>query len=749
MFNKVVLVFVCHLMFILISFSCFSAEFVGTQTCIDCHEKQYNQWQKSHHDMSMRHADKSSVLGDFNNTSFNFRGKTQRFYQRDGQYWITMLDTKGEAKDFKISYTLGYEPLQQYMVKFDDGRIQLIPYAWDSRSIEQGGQRWFHLYPDLDEHDEFYWTNSGQNWNHMCADCHSTNLQKNFDVEKNKFNTLWSDINVGCEACHGAASEHITWSQQGNQNISNKGFNTNLAARVAEWQYQPNNTILRPKVITDTAQIDTCLQCHSRRTQLQDKQSIQTVDFHDRYSISNITGELYFADGQIYDEVFVGGSFLQSKMHQQGVSCSDCHNPHSLTLVTPKESLCFQCHLPSTYGAGKHSKHAVNTEADQCVTCHMPQTTYMEVDERADHSFKVPRPDLSAKFGSPNVCSTCHQDKSNDWAVNAISKWYPNTQTIKPDFAEAFFIADRGGRVGTSLSDIANNTSVANIIRASAVERLARYPNANTLSTLITATKHHDAQIRHSAVDGSSAIPNNERWAILSPLLTDPVLAVRVKAAGALVMQWQELNVEQQKVLSKPLQEYLDYQEFYSERGFSHTNIANVYLAKGQYEYAEKAYLKAIEIEPIFATSYANLADLYRQQGDDIKSFFVLEKGMLAQPKEATLPYSAGLNLYRQGKLQTAINYFVKATELAADNSQYWYVLSLAQDKSNSQQAINSMSQTYQLSYDPQHLFALCELKIKYKDPTTKSCIKQLSQFVPQSTIQMLLFNYKQSTHQQ
>lgn len=368
------------------------AQFIGNETCIDCHQVEVEAWQGSHHDMAMRHADSESVLGNFDNQVVEHQGKANRFYRKGNEYWVNIQGPDGQWHDYKISYTFGWVPLQQYMVEFDDGRIQLIPFAWDSRSVEQGGQRWFHLYPDTTTTDEFYWANTGQNWNFMCADCHSTNLKKNYDAQSNTYQTTWSEINVSCEACHGPASLHVEMAEQAKQNgmpiatANHYGFSRDLSAAVKEWVYKEGHSTLQPKDIVPTNQVQTCAQCHSRRTQLNEEADHVKGAFLDKYRLSLITPELYYHDGQIYDEDYVYGSFLQSAMAEKGVTCTNCHDPHTAQLKIPEEAVCAQCHVASDYLSENHTFHQANTEASKCTTCHMPETTYMQVDPRRDHS---------------------------------------------------------------------------------------------------------------------------------------------------------------------------------------------------------------------------------------------------------------------------------------------------------------------------------------------------------------------------
>ena len=188
-------------------------EFTGSKSCFACHAEQQQTWQGSHHDLAMQHATEETMLGDFNNSEFTANGVISRFFRKDGKFWVNTDAEDGSMQNFEIKYTFGVIPLQQYLVEFPDGRVQTLGIAWDTRSESDGGQRWFHLYPELSVNagDELHWTGPQQNWNYMCADCHSTNLVKGYNNESNTFKTTWSDINVGCESCHGPGKNHLTW----------------------------------------------------------------------------------------------------------------------------------------------------------------------------------------------------------------------------------------------------------------------------------------------------------------------------------------------------------------------------------------------------------------------------------------------------------------------------------------------------------------------------------------------------------
>ncbi|CAH7188783.1 putative deca-heme c-type cytochrome [Vibrio chagasii] len=733
-----------------------SATYIGSEACIDCHSAEVEAWQGSHHDMAMKHAKDDSVLGDFDNQTITHQGKPNRFYRKGDEFWVNIEGPDGQFKDYKISYTFAFEPLQQYMVEFEDGRVQLIPFAWDSRTKSEGGQRWFHLYPDTTNTDEFYWTNTGQNWNFMCADCHSTNLEKNYDMASNTYNTTWSEINVGCEACHGPASEHVEQAKQaahsakanGGKSVqltAHYGFDRDLSKSVKEWVYQEGNSTLQPKDIIHTNQVQTCAQCHSRRTQLNETADHVKGSFFDKYRLSLISPELYHHDGQIYDEDYVYGSFLQSAMAEKGVTCTNCHDPHTAELKIAEEAVCSQCHIASEYTPEKHTFHEANTEASKCTTCHMPETTYMEVDPRRDHSWHVPRPDISQHIKTPNVCTSCHEDKTDQWADKQIGQWFPDSKYRNQQHFAVAFYADSIGHRGAedALAYSAQDSSLSNIIRASSLERLSGNTGKNTLISLARAVKHDDEMIRLGVVQGSSGFPFTDRWQILEPLLTDPVLSIRSETAGALVRYWGEMNPLQKDQIKPALEEYIEIQRFNGDRGFGRTNLGNVYRDLGKHEQAIEYYLGAIEIEPYFENSYANLADLYRALGDESKALVTLKQGIQAQPKSSVLPYSAGLALLRVKDYDQATRYLKQAAETAQTDPQYWYVYGLALEKSDVLAASQSLHKAYQFSRNPQHLYAQCEVLARNSHipgvpKAFEQCISSLSKVAPPEAINQL-----------
>ncbi|PKH06115.1 cytochrome c3 family protein [Moritella sp. Urea-trap-13] len=718
-----------------------AADFVGTKQCISCHQNQFSAWQGSDHEMSMNHATDEYVLGNFEDASFVFRGKENRFFKKGEQFWVNIAGPDGKFNDYQIKYTFAYHPLQQYMVEFDDGRVQLIPFAWDSRKQEEGGQRWFDLYPDQTEtHQEFYWTNTGQNWNYMCSDCHSTNVAKNFNAKSNTYKTTFSDINVGCESCHGPGSNHITWTKQKSIKKAHAGFERELSKAVSHWRLEANKATLTAESINPSQQTLVCAQCHSRRVQISEKDHVKGNNFGERYLLSRINNPLYYPDGQIYDETFVYGSFLQSKMERNGVVCSNCHDPHSTKLIMPKEQLCLQCHQSDTYAQKTHHQHLDNSAGAQCVNCHMPETTYMQVDERADHGWHIPRPDIAKQLGTPDTCLSCHEDKNSEWSSKKVEQWFPQSSTrAERHFSRVFSAADQGyANVASALSHIAQNEANSNIIRASALDRLAPFPDNNTIIAVARGAKHSDSNIRLGAISGSAALNGAERWRVIAPLLKDEVLAVRAQAALAIVPLWFELSEDNKNYLTPALNEYMQIQDFNADRGYAHNNQGNVFVYQANYQAAEKAYKTGMKIEPYFANSYTNLAELYRRQQQNNQSIEVLKAGQKASPENASIDYQLGLAYIRAKQTSLAVDNLKQAAIKAPNNAQYHYVYALSIESINSNEAQQSLNKAYQVGGNPQHLYALCELQIRLNSFQANQCINELSQVVPENVVQQL-----------
>jgi pentatricopeptide repeat protein len=627
------------------------AAFVGREQCIDCHQEAYEQWLGSHHDNAMAMASEQTVLGDFDDAEFEHGGVNSRFYRKDGGYFVYTEGPGGEMAEFEVRYTFGVEPLQQYLIPLSGGRLQALSTAWD---VEK--QRWFFLYPEdvIPADDWLHWTRNGQNWNGMCAECHSTNLRKGYNPEDKTFNTTWSEINVSCEACHGPGSRHVAWAEiepMGRPVLENYGLIVNSSG------------------IDNRQQTEMCAPCHSRRSEVGDYDHRQ-LDLMESLVPSLLREGIYHPDGQILEEDYVWGSFVQSKMYQNGVRCSDCHEVHSLELHKPGNELCLQCHRADTYDTEAHHFHQKIHEGQPsdgalCVKCHMPEQPFMVIDYRADHSLRVPRPDLTLEIGVPNACSQsgCHDNETVQWSVDAFTEWYGTAR--KPHFG-TILAAHRAGEPGMEKALIAlvESTLYPAIVRATALSALQSYPDARAYSIMRRMLGDEEALVRHTAVDVVAAENPEQLLELLAPLLFDPVRAVRIRAASRLGGVSRNLfKPYQAEAMDQALADYIGSMEASLDFASSGMNLGNLYYAQEKTEKAEHYYRTALEVDDLFYPAKMNLVNLLSQQGRDEESEQLLREIIEAYPELHDAAYSLALLLVGMSRHDEALVYLRRASE--------------------------------------------------------------------------------------
>ena len=664
--------------------------FVGAQACAGCHAAEFDAWKGSHHALAMQPATAATVLGDFTGAKLEHFGVTTTFF-RDGDKFIVRTDGSDDGpQDYPIAYTFGVYPLQQYLVALSGGRYQALGIAWDSRPKQQGGQRWFHLYPgqQLKPGDPLHWTGRDQTWNYQCAQCHSTNLQKNYDLAANTYATTWTDVDVACEACHGPGSRHVAWAKahaesarypSGADDIRKGLTNWLKPADNGHWEINPDTGIARRTEKLASTELDTCAACHSRRRVIA-KSALPGASYLDFYLPAFLGPVLYHADGQIDGEVYEYGSFLQSRMHAEGVTCSNCHDPHSAKLRAEGNALCAQCHMPAKFDVTEHHHHQPGSTGAQCVNCHMPTKNYMVVDARRDHSMRVPRPDLSVSLGTPNACIRCHVGNSAQWAAQAVADWYPRGRQTTPHYG----VALHAGRAGATDAEqqlarlILDQTQPA-IARASALPLLTPYETATSEPGLAAAIADADPLVRSAAPRALPAVPSRALIKAIAPLLGDPVRAVRIEAARALVgTDLLALTPALQSAFVKATAELIVAENVDADRPEAHLNLGLLEMRRGDAAKADVEYRTALRLDPSFVPAMVNLADLDRARGMDGQGAELLRKALAIEPDNADVLHSMGLLLVRQHDYNGALDLLRRAHQLAPDNARYAYVYAVA-----------------------------------------------------------------------
>ena len=635
-----------------------AAQFIGTETCASCHQAEFKNWQGSHHDLAMQVATRQSVLAPFNGERFTAQGVTSSFSQRDGTFFVRTAGADGQLQDFEVSHTLGFTPLQQYLIPLPGGAIQALTIAWDSRPKAQGGQRWFDLQAGekIRPGSELHWTGRQNNWNFMCAECHTTQFQKNYNATSKTYQSHWSAINVGCEACHGPGSTHVDWARGTRKPLAHYGLLLSLDERKGvHWPVSAatGNAQRSKPPGAQRKEVEMCARCHAHRSQISDdyRHGKPLLDTHVPTPVDT---PLYWPDGQMRAEVYNDAPFRQSKMFHQGVTCSDCHEPHSQKLRLPGDATCLQCHAADKYQAATHHHHAPDSKGAQCAACHMPTSTYMTVDPRHDHFIRVPRPDLSVQNGTPNACTHCHTGRSTAWAAQAATQWYPQLAARTP-------------------SALPPPDALAQALARGAVRDAAQ---------LKGPLNDADAQLRRIAAEALAGATPAQRTQWLLPRLRDPVRAVRIAAARALAgvstVGWEASDIA---ALQAATAEYTAVQQFNADRPEALSNLGLLYADQGRAADAEAMLKQAMAMETDSPAAALNLADLYRALGREADALALLQQLARQFPDSAATRHALGLALVRAQRLPEALAALQRAAQLEPGNRRYAEVLALARKR--------------------------------------------------------------------
>lgn len=662
------------------------AGFVGSATCATCHAAEAADWRGSDHARAMAAATPDTALGDFSGVAVT-DGRHAAAFRRDGERFLVRTDGPGgTVAELAVSETFGVDPLQQYLVLMPDGRRQALPWAWDSRPREAGGQRWYHLWPEepLRAGDPMHWTGRDQNWNFMCASCHSTGLVRGYDAARDRYDTTWTEISIGCESCHGRGAAHVAWARDGARpDVPHRGLEVVLRDRsgggwrfaagdargIARWEGPPRQST--------QAGVETCAPCHARARPLvaDPPPGTRFLDTHAPLLLAH--GE-YHADGQIQGEVFEWGSFAQSRMQRAGVVCADCHQPHSGRLRAEGNAVCTQCHLPTRFEAPEHHRHAAGSAGAQCVACHMPAVTYMGVDRRRDHAFSIPRPDVSAAIGAPDTCTSCHTGQTQAWAAAHLAAWHGPPRG-GPHPALAIHAGREGARgADAALARLALDRAHPAIFRATALSLLPSPPTRAVGEAIGGTLLDPEPLVRAAALRALEGLPPQNR-VHAARLLGDEVRLVRIEAARALApVPLAALPESARPVFARAWEELLASERVAAERPEAHVNIAALLAQRGDVAGAEAAYRAALARDPAFLPALVNQAAFEEARGRPESAEALLRRAVTAHPAEPEPLYALALLQVRRGRIAEATDTLAATARLAPDQPRYAYTHALA-----------------------------------------------------------------------
>jgi len=582
--------------------------YVGSEACKDCHTEAYDAWKTSHHGEAWRMPGVDSFVGAFEGESFEHDGMRATFKKDGDTYVVTVREKDGVEATYEMHSVGGVHPLEHPILSTGKGRLQSFDVVWD---VEQ--KRWYHLYPDQDlpPEDAFHWTGVYKNWNSRCAECHSTGFEKNYDFQTKRYASQQVEIGVGCEACHGPGAAHLT--------IVDGAKPERFAVSLDDWGFTAT--------MSDPAEaMEQCAGCHSRREGFGNGNPLPGAAFADNYNLAMLRPGLYHADGQILDEVYVFGSFLQSKMSQKGVTCANCHAPHSAEVVAEGNAVCTQCHSLAgnpefeslrlaDYEDVAHTNHPEGTEAAQCVSCHMVDKVYMGTDPRRDHSFRVPRPDLSDTLGSPNACTTCHDEKSNAWAAKRVEEWFPDGRWLEPHYGEVLAKGRANPQAAANeLMGVAQDDAQSNLVRATALWLLGLGATSLDLEELGAFLDNDDPQIRVGALNALRARAVVATAPYLLKGLQDEVRAVRLAAARAIMSQRPDrLPDSLRSALGQAYREFGTVMQNQMDFAEAQLQVAGYSMVSGNIPSAIAALSEAVRLNPQNPQAWSSLVRMTAQ----------------------------------------------------------------------------------------------------------------------------------------
>lgn len=694
--------------------------FVDETACASCHQDQAAAFKRSHHANAMALANDSTVRGDFNNVRYEHDGIVTTFHRRDARFFVKTEGSDGKETEFEVRYTFAYEPLQQYLVETGAGRLQALDVAWDTT-----GKQWFWLGNDTPRKpgSTYHWTGPFYRWNRTCIDCHSTDPQANFQPATNEYKSTYVATSIGCQSCHGPGAKHVAWAAKGQDHPGD--------------QADPG---------LSRVDANACLACHSRRVRLRDGYE-PGKPFLDYFSPALLRSDLYFPDGQIRDEVFEYGSFQQSKMAAAGVTCLDCHRPHEAGLKAEGNALCTQCHTQTKldrfvkqdpsglFDDPSHTHHPVGSAGAQCANCHMPERTYMKVDPRRDHSFVIPRPDLSMTFSTPNACTTCHTDKDDDWAARTMDRWYDFGWRNRPTITHAFAaLENRTEAAEQALRKLVNDRNQPGIIRGSAITRLSQIAGEDVTADIHAASSDPDPLVRLGASEAASNIPPERRLDAIGDLLGDEMRAVRIAAATALGNTPAEVFGSQRPGFEAAVEDLRSYVS--SNADFAETQSNYGFFLFGQHRIpeAEGYFKRAISLDPTLEGVHVNLAEFYRAIGQNDKAEQAYAEAISVSPERAELRFGHGLALVRSKRLDDAIVELEQAVRLDPRSPRYKTTLTVALDSiGKTQEALNRLDHWASETSDPAISGLALEYSLKLQLlPQALKFAEQLARLRPQ-----------------
>ena len=608
--------------------------------CAECHRKEYEEWAGSHHAHAWRKLQPEDAAV--------FAGQRMRAHgmelvmEQGADGALQMRDT-ASGRVFAVDSVVGHTPLVQFLVRWSDGGLQTPSAAWDTEKKE-----WFDVFRDdaqqrvtggaeREPGEWGHWTGRGMNWNSQCAWCHMSGFRKGYDAAANRYASTWQEPGVSCVQCHRVAAQPAA-----------DGCMVSPADRA----------------LTPQQHDDNCASCHARREELTDTFTVgDKFDDHYRLELPRVPG-VFYPNAVQREEDYCETGFRLSRMGHTGVTCFDCHHPHTGGLLYPleKDELCLQCHATNKVVNGVlapqvNRNHLCGGHAQRCVDCHMPEMTYMGRDARRDHALHWPDPRMSMELGVPNPCLNCHRDKDDAWAAEYLERRYGKKMEKYRERFRSVGAAMQNRGSAEQLLAACEKEEVAGW-RATMLGLLAQYPRTpQVLAAAQRAMKSADPLERAAA---AALLESGD----CAELLKDPVRVVR-HAAG-----WQLFP----RILRMPegqgvVREMLETARLQGDQPTGAMQLAMLAAAAGNTREAELQYRRAISLDPLSAVARMDYAVFLARANRLQEALQQMLACTRAHPENAEAQYRLGILLVEVGLRDAGVRALEKAVRLQPEHA--------------------------------------------------------------------------------
>jgi predicted CXXCH cytochrome family protein len=686
---------------------------LGSGACARCHDVEHAQWKNSLHIKMTKPIAEATIVGDFREgTKFADHDRAYTFGMKSGKPVISVSFGGRPPETFTVDYTLGAKRYQGYLSTLPEGRIYVLPVFWHVAS--KRWVDWKEITPIPDgAHD------IRQIWNANCFNCHGTNIVQGYDLDEKKYRSTWTEMGIGCEACHGPGRQHVALMEEWEKDPASKPKYDNSSKNR---QLSDTLKIFSTRSSEPRRIYDTCAYCHGNKNNVfvgfkgGDNYSDYAMPFLISEPIpeSDLQGE-FWPDGRPNRFNRPQALTLSGCFKAGAITCTNCHvahgsrNEHSLKVNIYQgrngDALCTQCHTapkpqaaspkPASFtGAGlqAHTFHAPDSAGSRCISCHMSDVNWRLLIRRRDHTFQPPVPENTAQFGVPNACTTCHDNRSPEWAVRQMDAWWGDRERR----AGAAALADTMYRAGSgdtttlpALARLAVDRSQGLLVRASAAEFIARLiaesrsGGATRSASMQSQTSFNVGSAGASyggsnvrANDRENLRPNDRRTAVGPPVQVPPAIVNALIGAAddpEPIVRTAALNAlgtigDRERSLGPVLARLVDRTRVVRTKAAEVLVSFGIVVLPGRageaLKKAQEEYVLSLDMFPDVASNHADKGWLEAERGNVIVARDALNKATTVEPNYAFPWVVKGVLLAREGKFAEALEMWKKARSI-------------------------------------------------------------------------------------